>query len=221
MKDFPVNILCELICFIVALVCYFKKRQFFIAAFAVYLGITLFLEIVSFFADRQGLSARVYNNVLNILGLFFYSYFMLPFFYREKEKRIVKLLLVVYSIYWFYEVLNSKMIDKFDMPIWVISWLVQILLCLLYFKLYLQTNINENVNYYNTAFYIAMGLFVFCFGSIVVVAFASEIKAHNLKILNIPLHQFIIRLLCIPLYGFISLALLKWKPLQITTSILS
>jgi hypothetical protein len=221
MKNVPVNIYCELICFIVSLIAVYKKKSLFLLLFFVYITTTTILETITYYQSTHNQSARILNNILNILGLFFYSYIMLKHYFNKPEKRIIYLLSIAYSTYWLYEMFVERMIDKFVAPVWMLSWLIQILICLLYFKLYLQKDIYESVSYYNAGFYIAMGVFIFCFGSIIVIAFADKIRIHNLNILGIPLHQFIIRLLCIPLYGFISIALIKWNPSQTTNSTLS
>lgn len=214
MKNFPINIYCELLCLAIAVYVLITTPKKFALTCTAYLAAVVVLESIVYVRYNNLQPVRIYNSILNLLSLVFYSSTFGYFFLNKKVTKIVLAVVLLYVAIWLVDLLYLNGVNNFRVIIWLLPSFLLIPLCLYCFSIYLQADSLEKLNYYKAGFLIVVGVFLFSIICVIAVLCAKKIQEHRVFVSGILLHQFILRFMCMPLYFFISIALLKWKNYQ-------
>lgn len=207
------HIFFESLSLLVALTQFKKLKKSYMFSFIPFLAFVLLVELIA--------SYVVWNGALNNMYLYnfaypamiaFYSIILLKFNSNEAQKKLQIVFLGLYLIpYVGYNVIYDQWLT-FTPSLFAFGSLELIVFSCIYFYHYLRNDYPPEDKEHISGLWIAVGILIFYSGVFIVFSLHKYIVAFNLRIGGIKLHNFIPRVLSIPLYSCFIVSFLIWKP---------
>jgi hypothetical protein len=192
----------------------FRKqlRGSFMFLFVPYLGLTLFMELLSnFLYNSYQFSSFWLSEVPNLVSLIFYSYIFLKLLNNNKHHQIIVVSLVFYLLSFVISIILfglSPSVFKYSLV--GAAFLLIISSGLVFYQNLLMDDLDQPAQMLS-GLYIAAGVLIFNAGISIVIFSIPYIVKYKLTLMGNPLYNTIPRLLCLVLYPCIIISLYKWR----------
>ncbi|NCI47988.1 hypothetical protein [Sediminibacterium soli] len=197
------NIL-EFIALSIAIYCYWKKADFFLGSWVIFLAFIFFAELVAKYLDESNMQNYIVYCIIGIVESFFYASIFLKFCNNKLFKKLVFIASPI-GIVGYLAAIFIQSHDAYFLAFQISGFIITGI-CLSYLYFYFVSN--DNVNVVN-GLYFAFSISFFFSG--LSIAYAIFFIADPIYVGDTLLYNIIARYLSIVLYGGISYELIRYS----------